>query len=141
MSASANHKLRFSSNNREFAATLNKRVNDYFRINNVSKQANGEMIIKTIFMFLLYLVPYALVVTEVVTGPWMLVGMVFLMALGLSGIGLSVMHDANHGAYSKKKWLNNTIGYSLDFIGANAFNWKMQHNVLHHTFTNVHEHD
>lgn len=141
MSTSANPKLRFSSNNREFIATLNKRVNDYFRLNNVSKQANSEMIIKTIFMFLLYLVPYALIVTEIVTGPWLLLSMVILMAFGLSGIGLSVMHDANHGAYSKKKWLNTTIGYSLNFIGANAFNWKMQHNVLHHTFTNVHEHD
>ena len=141
MSTTSNHKLRFSSDNREFVATLNKRVNDYFRLNNVSKHANGEMIVKTIFMFLLYLVPYTLIVTSIVTNPWMLIGMVILMAFGLSGIGLSVMHDANHGAYSKKKWLNSLIGYSLNFVGANAFNWKMQHNVLHHTFTNVHEHE
>jgi linoleoyl-CoA desaturase len=33
------------------------------------------------------------------------------------------------------------LGYSLNLIGANAFNWKMQHNVLHHTFTNVHDED
>jgi linoleoyl-CoA desaturase len=26
-------------------------------------------------------------------------------------------------------------------VGANAFNWKMQHNVLHHTYTNVHDAD
>jgi len=28
---------------------------------------------------------------------------VLVMSFGLAGIGLSVMHDANHGAYSKKK--------------------------------------
>ena len=51
------------------------------------------------------------------------------------------MHDANHGAYSRKAWVNNLMGYSINLIGANAFNWKIQHNVLHHSFTNVHDHD
>jgi linoleoyl-CoA desaturase len=63
------------------------------------------------------------------------------MGLGLAGIGLSVMHDANHGAYSRKKWVNNLIGYSLNFLGGSSFNWKIQHNVLHHSYTNVHEED
>ena len=30
-----------------------------------------------------------------------------LMGLGMAGIGMSVMHDANHGSYSKKKSINN----------------------------------
>jgi linoleoyl-CoA desaturase len=63
------------------------------------------------------------------------------MGLGTVGIGLSVMHDANHGAYARKPWVNVAIGYSINLIGANAFNWKMQHNVLHHSYTNVHEED
>src|SRR5690606_40921950 len=66
---------------------------------------------------------------------------VIVMGLGLAGIGLSVMHDANHGAYSKHGWVNTMIGYSMNFIGANAFNWKMQHNVMHHSYTNIHEED
>jgi linoleoyl-CoA desaturase len=135
------NRLRFSNNNRDFVATLNKRVGDYFKANKVSRHANREMIIKTIFMFALYLGPYSLIVTQVITGYPLILGAVFVMAFGLAGIGLSVMHDANHGAYSQKRWLNNLIGYSLNFVGANAFNWKMQHNVLHHSFTNVHEHD
>jgi linoleoyl-CoA desaturase len=133
--------IRFANTHRDFVATLNKRVNEYFKANNVSKHANPEMIIKTVFMFLLYLVPYALIVTGVVTGPLFLTLLVVVMALGLAGIGLSVMHDANHGAYSRKTWVNNVIGYSLNLIGANAFNWKVQHNVMHHSFTNVHEED
>lgn len=92
-------------------------------------------------MFSLYFVPYALILGGVVTSSWLLIPMVVIMSFGLAGIGLSVMHDANHGAYSKKMWLNETIGYSLNLVGANAFNWKMQHNVLHHTYTNVHEED
>ena len=60
-----------------------------------------------------------------------------LMGFGMSGIGLAVMHDANHGAYSKNKKLNKYIGYVMNFIGASAFNWKIQHNVLHHSYTNI----
>lgn len=133
--------ISFASNHRDFVSTLNKRVNDYFKTNNVSKQANSEMIIKTIFMFVLYFVPYGLIVGGFVTGYLGLMMLVLIMSLGLGGIGLSVMHDANHGAYSKKSWVNTLIGYSLNMVGANAFNWKMQHNVLHHSFTNVLDED
>lgn len=133
--------LRFANTHRDFVATLNRRVGQYFSTNNVSRHANKEMIAKTFFMFLLYFLPYALIISETFTHPLALISLVALMALGLAGIGLSVMHDANHGAYSKKRWLNDVIGYSLNLVGANAFNWKMQHNVMHHSFTNVHDED
>jgi linoleoyl-CoA desaturase len=133
--------LRFANNHRDFVATLNKRVNEYFRSKNIAKHANMEMVIKTVFMFALYLTPYLLIVTETVTSTFLLIPLVVLMAFGVAGIGLSVMHDANHGAYSSKNWVNSVIGYSMNLIGANAFNWKMQHNVLHHSYTNVHEED
>ena len=90
---------------------------------------------------MLYFVPYSLVIGNVVTGTAGLMLMVVIMGFGLAGIGLSVMHDANHGAYSKNGALNDIIGYSINLIGANAFNWKVQHNVRHHSFTNVHEED
>jgi linoleoyl-CoA desaturase len=99
------------------------------------------MVIKTIFMFSLYFIPYGLILSEAVTGTLGLVTLVVIMGFGLAGIGLSVMHDANHGAYSKNSWVNTLVGYSLNLVGANAFNWKMQHNVLHHSYTNIHEED
>jgi linoleoyl-CoA desaturase len=133
--------LTFAGTQRDFAATLNKRVNEYFKTRNISRNANLEMKVKTVIMMTGYFLPYLLMVTGVVTGAWGLIGMVAIMSLGVAGIGLSVMHDANHGAYSNKKWVNSLIGYSLNMIGANAFNWKMQHNVLHHSYTNVHDED
>jgi linoleoyl-CoA desaturase len=133
--------VKFANTQRDFVATLNKRVNEYFKTNKLARHANSEMVIKTIFMFLLYLTPYFLILTGVVTSGLPLFLLVIVMGLGLAGIGLSVMHDANHGAYSKRPWVNSMIGYSLNFLGANAFNWKMQHNVLHHSYTNVHEED
>lgn len=133
--------MKFATTYRDFVATLNKRVNDYFIRNNISRHANPEMVIKTIIMFILYIIPYLLIVTGVVTGIVSLIGLVVVMGFGLAGIGLSVMHDANHGAYSDKAWVNTLIGYSLNFVGANVFNWKIQHNVLHHSYTNVHDED
>ena len=40
----------------------------YFKENNISKQANGEMVIKTIFMLALYFTPYFLMLTGVLQG-------------------------------------------------------------------------
>jgi linoleoyl-CoA desaturase len=133
--------IRFSSNRADFFSTLNRRVNDYFKTNNISRYANAEMKVKTVFMYSLYFIPYVLLLTGTVVNGWAMWGLTAIMGFGIAGIGLSVMHDANHGAYSNKSWVNNLMGYSLNVIGAGAFNWKVQHNVLHHTYTNIHEVD
>jgi linoleoyl-CoA desaturase len=133
--------ITFAANYRDFSSTLNKRVNEYFKTNQIEKHGNAEMVVKSVCMFAAYFIPYILILTGVISGMIPMIISVLVMALGLAGIGLGVMHDANHGAYSKKKWVNTLVGYSLNLVGANAFNWKMQHNVLHHTFTNVHDED
>lgn len=133
--------IKFPSNSQNFFGTLNQRVNEYFKSQNMSRHANGTMVFKTVFMFALYLVPYILILTQTITGTMGLLMACIVMGLGVGGIGLSVMHDANHGAYSKKMWVNNVMSYSLNVIGGNAINWKIQHNVLHHTYTNIYEAD
>lgn len=133
--------LKFSNTTPDFFTTLNKRVNEYFKSNGISRHANSEMIVKTIFMFCLYFIPYGFIVSGAFLNPWLLLGLCVLMGLGKAGIGLSIMHDANHGSYSSKPWVNDFVGYALNLIGGNAFNWKVQHNVLHHTYTNVHDAD
>ncbi|MFN0275193.1 MAG: fatty acid desaturase family protein [Chitinophagales bacterium] len=64
-------------------------------------------------------------------------GLWFVMGICLAGIGMSVMHDANHGAYSANKTVNTWMGYTLNLLGGTVFNWKLQHNILHHTYTNI----
>lgn len=121
----------------DFFRELNKRVNSYFKENNISKFANTEMKVKTIFMLSLYFVPFSILLFGSLTNVWLILFMWILMGFGMSGIGLSVMHDANHGAYSKKKWVNKLLGYTSNFLGANDMNWRIQHNVLHHSYTNI----
>jgi linoleoyl-CoA desaturase len=121
----------------EFNKTLRKRVNEYFRTNNISRHANVQMVIKTIFMISLLFVPYSFLLSGVIENSWAVYGMWILMAFGMSGIGLSIMHDANHNSYSKRKGVNIALSYLLNFVGGNVPNWKIQHNVLHHPFTNI----
>jgi linoleoyl-CoA desaturase len=64
-----------------------------------------------------------------------------LMGLGVAGIGMGVMHDAVHGTFSDKKWINKLAGATLYFCGGNVYNWEVQHNTLHHTFTNILHYD
>ncbi|MEO6131052.1 MAG: acyl-CoA desaturase [Saprospiraceae bacterium] len=118
------------------AVTLS--VKNYFESNNISPYANGAMWFKTGIMLSLFFIPYILIVTGVAdSSAWFFFGMWFLMGLGMVGIGTSVMHDANHGTYSANKKVNNFIGHILEVIGGYAVTWKIQHNVLHHTYTNV----
>lgn len=133
--------IRFSSAHPEFYSTLNLRVNEYFKSRNLSRNGNAEMALKTIFMFTLYLTPYFLMMFGVITNVWWMFGMCIIMGIAVGGIGLAVMHDANHGSYSNKPWVNNLLGLSLNAVGGSAFNWKVQHNVLHHTYTNIHDVD
>lgn len=130
-----------TKSNPDFLKELRSRVNTYFKENNISKYGNINMVIKTLFMLALYLTPYFLVIFNVFENTFLVFLMWILMGIGMSGIGLSIMHDANHGVYSKNKKINSSLGYLINLVGGSAINWKIQHNVLHHSFTNIHEHD
>jgi linoleoyl-CoA desaturase len=123
-----------------FFKTLNKRVNGYFKDNNIARSGNWKLHIKTIIMFSIYLIPYFLFLTSSFP-TWMQLTITVVMGIGMAGIGMNVMHDANHGAYSSKNWINKVLGSSIYILAGNAYNWKVQHNVLHHTYTNIHGHD
>lgn len=125
------------SEDKDFTSVLKSRVNGYFKSRKRSRYGNWSMYIKTIVMFALYLTPYLILLFGGVSNPFIIVGCYVLMGFGMLGIGLGVMHDANHGAYSRRRWVNKYLGYSMNLIGANAEIWKLQHNVLHHSYTNI----
>jgi len=134
--------IKFNRKDRpEFVRELRSRVNQYFKDNEISKYANWNMRVKTAFMILLYFTPLAIMLSGVVTSLWGLMLLWVLMGAGMSGIGLSIMHDANHGAYSHNKYVNNALSFLINFLGGYHVNWRIQHNVLHHSFTNVDGHD
>lgn len=125
----------------DFVKTLRKRVDNYFKNNGIKKTGGLSLKVKAVVMLLIYTVPYFLMILGIVTNPWLMWGLCAIMGLGMAGIGFSVMHDANHGSFSSKKWVNDFLGFSINFLGGNMNNWKAQHNLLHHSYTNIEGYD
>lgn len=92
-------------------------------------------------MLSLFFLPLTILGSGLVTSVWMLFPLYIISGFGMAGIGMGVMHDAIHGSYSKNKKINTLLGYTFNLIGANAIVWKIQHNVLHHTYTNIDQAD
>ena len=59
------------------------------------------------------------------------------VALGVAGIGFCVQHDASHGAYSSRPWVNRLLARFIDVVGGSSFVWRTKHNVIHHTYPNL----
>ena len=133
--------IRFGNNQRDFYITLKKRVDNYFKENKTTPYGNFTMIIKTIIMYAIYFVPFILILNQTFSSVWMNILMCVVMGAGMAGLGLAVMHDANHGGYSKNKTINNIVSYTMTLIGGSAYNWRSQHNHLHHMYTKVEGHD
>lgn len=130
--------IRFNrADNPVFIKELRKRVDQYFKENNLDRFGTKAMRFKTVFMIALYVVPFILIVTGLITNALLIILLWILIGFGMAGIGLSIMHDANHGAYSRNKKVNTRLGYMMNVLGGNHITWKIQHNVLHHSFTNV----
>ena len=87
--------------NLKFFKTLNSRVNNYFKENNIPKTGNWKIHLKTIILFSVFLTPYFLILTLEMS-IWLQLLLNILMGIGMAGIGMNVMHDGNHGAYSSK---------------------------------------
>ncbi|HEV7349822.1 acyl-CoA desaturase [Telluribacter sp.] len=120
----------------QFFHTLRKRVDQHFIEKNISRHANGTMVLKSVVMLAAYILPFVFIL--LFQPPFALSLLLWVvMGLGVAGIGMSVMHDANHGAYSSNPRINDLMGCTLNLAGGGVLNWKLQHNILHHTYTNV----
>ncbi|MFL5764670.1 MAG: fatty acid desaturase family protein [Bacteroidia bacterium] len=129
-----------NTNGAEFFSVLRKRVDAYFTENKLSKHWNRQMLIKTIVLMSGYLIPFVCIL---VFQPAMIANLLLwsLMGVSVAGVGMCVMHDANHSAYSSNATVNRILGLTLNLLGGSVFNWKIQHNVMHHTYTNIASHD
>jgi len=128
--------IKFAKGQNEFFSTLKKRVNAYFEDRKISRHANASMVLKSVILLSAYIIPFILILVAPFSW-WIKISLYLLMGVAKAGVGMCVMHDANHGAYSANRKINKWIGYSINLLGGTAFNWKLQHNILHHTYTNI----
>ena len=125
---------------REFAHEVRKRVRAYFKDNNKSVYGNFNMYLKSVVILGVYLVPFIILLTRPISA-WTALVFAVIMGIGEAGVGMSIMHDGVHHAYSSKKWVNDLASSTMFLLGSNIFNWRIQHNIQHHTFTNIFNYD
>ena len=126
----------FANNGNEFFAELRKEVEAYFQAKNISKFGNLTLWSKTVFVLIAVPLCYGV---ALFAGVPMWATMLLFLAIGVlhAFMGFNVMHDACHGSYSSKPWVNKLMSHSMHLLGSDAHIWKFKHNVLHHTWTNI----
>lgn len=130
------HKVTFAPGEQRFIAEMKDRVQSYFRERGISPKANGAMVLKTVIMIALVAGPYAAIMSNRLS-PWMMLALCVVMGVGVAGCGFSIAHDALHGAYSSRRRVNEWLGLIFDLNGGSSYMWKITHNVIHHTYTNI----
>jgi linoleoyl-CoA desaturase len=129
-------KLTFNNSNDLFFKSLKRSVEAYFKENGIRKTGNWKLYLKTIVLIPLAILTYVSLLTfPLPAAPALLLCAV--LGILIASIGFNVMHDACHGSYSDKKWVNNIMSLTMNALGGNAFLWKQKHNILHHTYTNI----
>lgn len=120
-----------------FAEEVKREVGQYFATRQISDKANAAMVAKTVILLGGTLACYLTILLGGL-GPWPMLGLAVVMGVGVAGVGFAVSHDALHGAYSANPTVNKWLGLTFDLFGANGYMWKITHNVIHHTYTNIH---
>jgi linoleoyl-CoA desaturase len=134
-------KLKFTNSNQSpFFTTLRGRVDAYFTEQALSPHANGAMWAKALFFLIGYVLLYGLILSNQF-GVWTMLVMAIGLGLFAACIGFNVSHDALHGAFSAHPRVNRILGGSFYLLGASPYVWKITHNIVHHTYTNIPGHD
>ena len=119
-----------------FQKDVRQRVDSYFAERGIIRTGNGAMFAKAAFWLLSGWALHAFVVFGPVSGAaiipiWAVIGFLY------AGVGFNVSHDAVHGSFSQRKWVNDLMSWSFDINGVGTPTWAISHNLLHHTYTNV----
>jgi linoleoyl-CoA desaturase len=127
---------KFSNPPQSFHAELKKRINQYFKENNISITGNSKLFTKAAILLVSFISIYTHLVFFTPAPFWAVLECVLF---GIAGAALSfnLMHDGAHGSFSKSKFINGAVSRCWDVMGGSTFVWKMKHNIIHHSYTNV----
>ncbi len=129
-------KPKFENQGTDFQTQLKDEVNNYFEKNKIKRTGNYQLYIKTTTFISLLVVLYYILVFVRPTW-WISLPLCAMLGAALAGVGFNIMHDAVHGSFSSRKWVNKLFGYSLNLMGGISCFWEQKHNIAHHTYTNI----
>jgi linoleoyl-CoA desaturase len=129
-------KVSFNNKNNSFSDAIHSDVKAYFEQTGKKQTGDWRLYIKTLTLIPASLLIYIVLLMNFLPGTAAL-ALSAVLGFLLACIGFSVMHDACHGSYSESKRLNYIMGLTMNALGSNAFIWKIKHNIIHHTYTNI----
>ena len=119
-----------------FRKVVTAQVEAYLTANVIPARDIPAMYAKTTCMMAWWIGSYLLLLLAGLPW-WGNLGLCVSFGLASAGVVFNVMHDANHNGYSNSLGRNRLFGWSIELIGFSSFIWRQQHNVWHHTYTNV----
>jgi linoleoyl-CoA desaturase len=119
-----------------FTAELLDKTRAYFTQKGLSQHANAFMWFKSLFYLTGFFGTFAIILAHPSSG-FVVAGLWALMGYFKVGIGFNIGHDALHGAYSANPTVNWLMGHSFSLLGAHGYTWKILHNRIHHSYTNI----
>jgi len=113
----------------KFYSTMKARVEKHLKDNHLTRDSS-QMYLTTLGVFALWALGYYF--------GFMRGYFVATIFFGImhSQIGINIMHDGNHGAYSSSPWLCNIASFMMDMMGGSSIVWLHQHNIGHHPNAN-----
>ncbi|HEX5555526.1 MAG TPA: acyl-CoA desaturase [Chitinophagaceae bacterium] len=128
--------VKFNNKLKPFKEALDTKVQEYFKNSQIPRTGNWHLFAKTAVLIPLATVIY---LTLIIFHPvaWVAILLCVAMGLVLSFIGFNIMHDGAHGSYSKNKTVNEIMGLTMNVMGGSDYLWKVKHNIVHHTYTNI----
>lgn len=131
----AGKRLKFSDD-RQFQVALRSRVDAFFKASNRKQRDNWQIYLKTLIILGLFVASYILLVF-VSSNVWIGIVLAIVLGFSMAGIGFDIQHDAGHGAFSNRPWVNKFMAFSLDIVGGSSYVWHFKHAVIHHTYVNI----
>ena len=122
-------KVIFNNKHHVFQQAIKIQAAAYFAENGIKPTGNFKLYSKALILIFSAVAIYVFLLMGRYNAA---AGILLSIALGfcLCGIAMNVMHDANHGSFSSKKWVNNLMSLTMNALGSNAFLWKIKHNIL-----------
>jgi fatty acid desaturase/predicted heme/steroid binding protein len=113
----------------KFYSTMKARVEKHLKDNNLTRDS-WFMYIQTVFILALWMISYYFAMVNGSLVSTILFGFLH------SQLGINIMHDGNHGAFSTSPFLCSAAAFIMDFMGSSSVVWLHQHNVGHHPNSN-----
>lgn len=126
------------SNN--FQVELCRRLEEFFQHSGWQRRDCWQMYVKTAILLAVFTASYVLLVFAAQTW-WQAIPLAVLLGLAIAAIGFNVQHDGGHQAYSAHAWINKLMAMTMDLIGGSSYVWHWKHNIFHHTYVNITDHD